>query len=274
MPKIYLAFVLGTLCLPGSIPAVYGDGHQKSLENVVAGDHRTPAFAARDGMRRPAETLTFFGLEPGMTVVEMTPGGGGWYTEILAPYLRDRGMLYAANYDLNSDVGYFRRSARNYIAKLAADPDLYDQVNVTVFAPPKEADIAPKESADMVLVFRNVHNWMGNGHAQAAFRVFYRTLKPGGVLGVVQHRGDPQAVQDPKADSGYVTEEIVIGFAEAAGFKLDARSEINANPKDTKDHPEGVWTLPPNFRLGDQNRDKYSEIGETDRMTLRFLKPN
>ena len=274
MTRLPMVTILAVGCFLGGLQSVYGDGHGEGLADIVGGDHRTRAFVARDGMRHPEETLSFFGLEPGMTVVEMLPGGGGWYTEILAPYLRDNGVFYAANYDMNSEVPYYRRNARNYIAKLANTPELYDQVNVTVFAPPQNADIAPAGSADMVLVFRNVHNWMRNDLAEGAFEVFYRTLKAGGVLGVVQHRGDSNEPQDPKADSGYVTEEVVIGFAEAAGFKLEGRSDINANPKDTKDHPEGVWTLAPNFRLGDQDREKYAAIGESDRMTLRFRKPN
>jgi predicted methyltransferase len=217
----------------------------------------------------------FFGIEPDMTVVEIAPGGGGWYTEIVSPFVRDNGRFYAANYDPVAEREYFRRNARRFVDKLAENLDLYGHTVVTVFAPPAKTDIAPPGSADMVLVFRNVHNWMDMGPdaPPAAFEAFYTALKPGGVLGVVQHRGDPGKPQDAKAESGYVREDVVIGFAEAAGFELTARSEINANAKDTKDHPNGVWTLPPNFNGDEQDRAKYAAIGESDRMTLKFVKP-
>ncbi len=243
------------------------------LATLASGEHRTEGYAARNDSRHPVETLSFFGLESTMTVVEMSPGGGGWYTEILAPYLRDDGKLFAASYDINSASSYYRRNGREYVAKLSSQPELYDKIDVTVFAPPGYVDIAPDNSADLVLVFRNVHNWMENGVAERAFEVSHKALKPGGVLGVVQHRGNPDQPQDPMADSGYVTEETVIEMAVAAGFELTARSEINANPKDTKDHPEGVWTLPPSFDLEDKDRAKYAAIGESDRMTLKFTKP-
>jgi predicted methyltransferase len=218
------------------------------------------------------ETLTFFGLAPGMTVVEIAPGGAGWYTEIIAPYVRASGRYYAAAYDPLSPEEYYRRSARALQDKLAERLDLYGSAILTVFAPPAKLDIAPPDSADLVLSFRNVHNWMADGAADAAFASFYRALKPGGVLGVVEHRGSSEQPQDPKADSGYVREDVVIGLAERAGFRLDARSEINANPKDTRDHPKGVWTLPPTLELGGEDRAKYTAIGESDRMTLRFRK--
>jgi predicted methyltransferase len=162
-----------------------------------------------------------------------------------------------------------------FVDKLADNLELYDHTFVTVFAPPAKVDIAPAGSADLVVTFRNTHNWMGTdeGAGEAAFAAMYRALKPGGVLGVVQHRENPAKPQDPAGESGYVREDVVIAMAEAAGFKLDARSEINANPKDTKDYADGVWTLPPNYRLGDEDRAKYLAIGESDRMTLRFVKP-
>ena len=272
MNKKILGGLIG-MAAAGLAGGALANGNSERLAALATGEQRSPGYAARNEFRHPVETLTFFGLEPDMTVVEMSPGGGGWYTEILAPFVREKGKLYAANYDFNSDVGYFRRNARNYIAKLSAQPELYDRVDVTVFALPDKADIAPPASADMVLVFRNVHNWMGDGIAREAFQVFHRALKPGGVLGVVQHRGDPALPQDPKAESGYVTEATVIAMAEAAGFELSGRSEINANPKDGRDHPEGVWTLPPGYELGDKDREKYAAIGESDRMTLKFRKP-
>lgn len=269
----YLALLLAVLA-PLSPKAESESGAR--LQALASGNHRAEGYASRNGYRHPVETLLFFGLEPGMTVVEIAPGGGGWYTEIIAPFLREEGRYYAANYDPVSPREYYRRNARRFVDKLAARGDLYDHTIVTVFAPPTKTDIAPPGSADLVVVFRNVHNWMGMGEgaAQAAFDAFYKALKPGGILGVVQHRGDPTRPQDPAAESGYVREDVVIGFAENAGFTLAERSEINANPKDTKDHPEGVWTLPPNLNLGEKDRQKYLAIGESDRMTLRLVKPD
>lgn len=245
------------------------------LRALADGAHRAEGNASRNPSRHPVETLMFFGIRPDMTVVEITPGGGGWYTEILSPFLREAGRYYAANYDPVSPVEYYRRNARRFVDKLADRLDLYDHTIITVFAPPNKTDIAPPGSADLVVTFRNVHNWfgLGDGAPEAAFAAMFRALKPGGVLGLVQHRGDATRPQDPTGESGYVREDAVIALAEKAGFRLDARSEINANPRDTKDHPEGVWTLPPNLELGDQDRDRYLEIGESDRMTLRFVRP-
>lgn len=270
---------LGWICLivaaAGSSPS-HAAAVEAELTALAAGDHRAAGNADRNEYRHPVETLLFFGIEPDMAVVEMTPGGGGWYAEIIAPFLRDSGRYYAANYDPVSPVEYYRLNARTFVDKLAEQLELYDQTIVTVFAPPNKTDIAPPGSADLVVTFRNTHNWLGveDGAADAAFSAMYRALRPGGVLGVVQHREDPTKPQDPTGESGYVREDVVIAMAEAAGFRLEARSEINANPKDTKDYAEGVWTLPPNLRLGDEDRDKYVAIGESDRMTLRFVKPS
>jgi predicted methyltransferase len=258
------------LCSANGVHAAGPD--EAALRELAVGSHRAPGHAERNVHRHPVETLTFFGLAPGMTVVEIAPGSGGWYTEILAPYLEASGRYYAAAYDPLAAEEYYRRSARALQDKLALRLDLYGSAILTVFAPPAKLDIAPAGSADLVLTFRNVHNWMADGAADAAFAAFYRALKPGGVLGVVEHRGASDGPQDPKAESGYVREDVVIGLAEKAGFRLDARSEINANPKDTRDHPEGVWTLPPTLELGDEDRAKYTAIGESDRMTLRFRK--
>jgi predicted methyltransferase len=248
---------------------------EEQLSALAEGQHRQDGHASRNAYRHPVDTLSFFGIRPNMTVVEITPGGSGWYTEIIGPFLRDSGRYYAANYDPVSPVEYYRRNARRFVDKLAANLELYDHTIVTVFAPPTKTDIAPPGSADLVLTFRNVHNWLGlgDGAPEAAFDAMFRALKPGGVLGVVQHRGDPDVAQDPTGESGYVREDLVISLAETAGFVLDARSDINANPNDTKDHPDGVWTLPPNLELGDKDREKYLAIGESDRMTLRFIKP-
>jgi len=231
------------------------------LKAAVAADHRQVGNVARDVYRHPYETLSFFGIKPTDTVVELAPGGG-WYTEILAPYLREGGQLYAA------DGG----SAR-FKAKMDS-MGVYGKVKITAFDPGKgQLDIAPPGSADAVLTFRNVHNWMGIGKAQDVFNAAFKALKPGGVLGVEEHRLPASRPQEAQAPSGYVQEATVIKFAEAAGFKLAGRSEVNANPKDTADHPEGVWTLPPTYALKDKDRAKYQAIGESDRMTLKFVKP-
>lgn len=243
------------------------------LQTIAEGDHRSEANKARNEWRHPAQTLEFFGIRPDMTVVELSPGGG-WYTEILAPFLHDRGTLYAAGYDPNHEREYYRNGAKRFAAKMASDPELYGKVKVTVFSPPDNlANAAPPGSADLVLTFRNTHNWMRTDAQQAAYDAVYTMLKPGGVFGVVQHRGDPDAEQEPTGKYGYVRERDVIALAEAAGLKLVAKSEINANPRDTKDHPQGVWNLAPGFRDGDVNRAKYAAIGESDRMTLKFIKP-
>lgn len=242
------------------------------LKAVIAGSHRTEADKARDQYRHPLETLTWFGIKDNMTVVEVTPGGG-WYTDILAPFLKERGVYYAAGFDPDSEVEYMRRGAQRFKEKIAANAELLGHAKITILAPPNKTEIAPAGSADMVLTFRNVHNWMAAGHAEDVFQAMYRALKPGGILGVVEHRGDPNVEQDPKAASGYVREDYVIKLAEGAGFKLVDRSEINANPKDTKDYEKGVWTLPPVLRLKEVDKEKYLAIGESDRMTLKFVKP-
>jgi predicted methyltransferase len=242
-----------------------------SLSSASESGHRSVENRARNSSRHPVETLEFFGIRDDMTVVEISPGGG-WYTEILALYLRDTGKLYAANYDPESSETYYRSNAKRFLEKLAADPVIYDQVIPTVFDPPAKLEAAPPGSADMVLTFRNLHNWMDEGSAEAAMSAMFRALKPGGILGIVQHRQDASVEQDPKADSGYVREDHVIDLAEAAGFRLEAKSDINANAKDTKNYSEGVWTLPPTYELGDKNRDVYLAIGESDRMTLKFIK--
>ncbi|MEN8260230.1 MAG: methyltransferase [Pseudomonadota bacterium] len=246
---------------------------KEAILKAMAGDHRSIEHKARDEYRHPLETLTFFGLESDMTVVEIWPGGAGWYTEILAPVLRDKGKLYAAHFPADSEVPFFKSSLESFKAKMAARPDVYDKVVLTELQPPKKREIAPAGSADRVFTFRNVHNWMRSGHASAVFKAMHRALKKGGILGVVEHRGTAGTEQDPEARSGYVTEAYAINLAEQAGFKLVEKSEVNANPADVKSYPDGVWTLPPSLRLGDKGRDKYLAIGESDRMTLKFIKP-
>lgn len=237
---------------------------------ALAGAHRSEANRARDQYRHPAETLTFFGLTPGMTVVEVAPGGG-WYTEVLAPILADHGKLYAAH-GIPEASEYAAKSLAAYQAKLASDP-LYKAVEVTRFGKDHYDGLAPAGSADMVLTFRNVHNWHMGGFAGDAFKAFYTVLKPGGVLGVVEHRLPEDRPDEAMKSSGYMKRSTIVALAEAAGFKLAGESEVNANPKDTADWPNGVWTLPPSFREGDKDRAKYAAIGESDRMTLKFVKP-
>ncbi len=244
------------------------------LLSAVAGDWRNPANVARDRYRHPAQTLAFFGLQPGQTVVEITPGGG-WYSEILAPYLRDSGKYVAAVVDpaaLPAGGGrdYQQRSRDGLAKKFGEAPGLYGKAVEVAYDPAAPVLGAP-DSADLVLTFRNVHNWRSSGQAEGMFGAFFAVLKPGGTLGVVEHRAKADVPADDK--SGYVGQAQVIAMAEAAGFKLDASSEVNANPRDTKDYPNGVWTLPPSNNHAAADADKYTAIGESDRMTLRFVKP-
>ena len=242
------------------------------VQAAVDSDLRSEANVSRDQYRHPAETLTFFGVEKDDQVVEIWPGRG-WYSEVLAGLVGKDGKLYAAHFAANSDVKYFQRSRKNFVEAVAANPKLYQSVEVTEFHPPSNVVAGPKEQADHVLTFRNVHNWMKAGYAEGAFQQFYDLLKPGGVLGVVEHRAKPGTSLEDMIKSGYVTEDKVIELATAVGFVLEAKSEVNANPKDSANHPRGVWTLPPSLRLGEENRDHYLSIGESDRMTLRFKKP-
>ena len=250
------------------------DPAEAALKAALAAPHRTPAFVARDGWRHPFETLGFFGVQPGMTVVELSPGGA-WYTEILAPLLRDQGQLILGANDPASIHAYYRRAAERLKVKLDARPDVYGRVVLTVFEPPAQLQFAAPGSVDRVLTFRNVHNWAAEGDAVvlAVFKSVYQALKPGGVCGVVDHRLPAGRVQDAKASSGYLHEAYVRRLAESAGLRLDAASEINANPRDSADHKGGVWALPPTYANKDADRARYEAIGESDRFTLRFVKP-
>ncbi|KAF0191301.1 MAG: hypothetical protein FD165_1897 [Gammaproteobacteria bacterium] len=252
-------------------PASAADDTAVALAKILAGDHRSAENKARDQYRHPIETLEFFEVKGDMTVVEIVPGGG-WYTEILAPFLKDKGTYYAAGNDPESHSKFSRESAESFKKKMASSA-IYSKVNITVLELPKQTTIAPAGSADRVLTFRNIHNWMNAGTADEVFAAMYKALKPGGILGVVEHRGDPNVAQDPKAGSGYVNQDYAIKLAEKAGFKFVASSEINANPKDTKNYKKGVWTLPPTLALKDKDRDVYLAIGESDRFTLKFVKP-
>lgn len=246
----------------------------RALSTILSGDHRADFNTPRDRFRKPLATLTFFGLRSDMTVVEMWPGSGRYYTEILAPLLRDKGRYYAANFHEDEKSFDAGPSIAHFAKKNAERPDLYDRVIVTAFSDTAET-IAPPASADMVLTFRNVHNFTINGYVEDFFAAMYRALKPGGILGIVEHRADPSLPIDPKGMNGYLREDYCIELAQAAGFVLEAKSEINANTRDVKDYPEGVWTLPPISRLRDTpDAAKYLAIGESDRMTLRFRKPD
>jgi predicted methyltransferase len=234
-----------------------------ALQSAIASPARNPDFVKRDEARHPAQELSFFGLKQNQTVVEIWPSGGYW-TEILAPYLHDHGTYYAA-------VGAPVKPGSPFAQKLAAQPALYDHVKITQAG--GAADIAPANSADLVVTFRNLHNWMKQGDAPQMLAAFYRALKPGGILGIEDHRGHRTGAYDPQAKDGYVSQQSAIAQARAAGFKFVASSEMDANPKDTADWPEGVWTLPPTFALGAKDHDRYAAIGEADNFVLKFRKP-
>ncbi|HRI07762.1 MAG TPA: methyltransferase [Nannocystaceae bacterium] len=289
---IALGLALGLACAPkpatteepdgagagASADAGIDEATRAAIEAALAGAHRSDKNRARDGARHPLETLAFFGLRRDMTVVELWPGGGGWYTEILAPVLREGGKLIATNFDASkvTDPNDYRaRVSKSFADKIAGDPALYDRVTVVTVDPPNPFVLAPAGSVDMVLTFRNSHGWIEDGMAPMVYKAAFDALRPGGVLGVVQHRAKADDARDPKAlaETGYVREDYLVQTIEAVGFKLDAKSEVNANPKDTKDYEKGVWTLPPALTLGEVDKAKYEEIGESDRMTLRFVKP-
>lgn len=243
---------------------------QNTLAHWLAAPHRTQANVVRDGHRHPIETLTFFGVKENGIVVEILPGSRGYYLEILAPFLKPRGHYVAANRDELAAPQYLA-DHKKFLARLQEDATLFDKVQVTKFNADRH-EIATPGSADFVLTFRNLHNWIERNEIDGALRAFHKALKPGGVLGVVDHRGRTDMSQEAQMKFGYVREDYAIRLIEKAGFKLAAKSEVNANPKDTKDYPDGVWTLPPTFRLGDKDRPKYQAIGESDRFTHRYVK--
>ncbi|WP_309092197.1 methyltransferase [Phenylobacterium sp.] len=274
----------------GQKPAAKGEaktGAAKSpadpstLEGAAAGAWRLPADRARDAFRHPVESLKFWGLKPGQTVVEFWPGAG-WYTDIVAPFLAATGgKLYAAQQQITDPADTATKAVLDaYARRLAEAPKRYGKVEITAFGP-TSGPVAPAGSADLVLFLRNLHNWMALGIAEKAFRDAFLALKPGGVLGIEEHRANAGGVPDLLASDGYVEQAYAIKLAEEAGFRLEAASEINANPKDTKDHPFGVWTLPPVRRTSELgqppnpafDRSKYDAIGESDRMTLKLVKP-
>ncbi len=261
---------------PLVIPADADVATAKSLRDALGGAHRSAENKARDQYRHPEETLLFFGLRQDMTVVELWPGGGGWFTEVLAPVLRERGKLIVTNFDTSgAPDSYQVKNGNKYKEKLAGTPAVYDKVEVVTVKDTKTLTLAPDGSVDMVLTFRNSHGWVEDGIEADIYGAAFKALKSGGVFGVEQHRAKPGPVADIKkqAETGYLPEEWLISRVESFGFKLVGKSEINANPKDTKDYAESVWALPPALRNGEKDKAKYMAIGESDRMTLKFVKP-
>jgi predicted methyltransferase len=249
------------------------DFPEATLRAAVDGPARSPANRLRDGARHPFETLRFFGLLPQHQVIEIAPGAG-WYTEILAPYLRERGRLYAAHYPADDALEGRRKSRHELPGQAGARRRRCTTASCSARCPrgPAFQDIAAPGGADAVLTFRNVHNWIEDGHLDETLRAFHAVLKPGGVLGVVDHRAPPGTTLERIKSSGYVTEALMQERAAAAGFTLHSRSEVNANPRDTHEHPNGVWSLPPTLRGGDVDRAKFLAIGESDRFTHRYVK--
>lgn len=251
------------------------------VQAVLAADHRSEDNRARDRYRHPAETLAFFGWQPHMAIAEIWPAGG-WYTEILAPLTRAQGQYFAAGFSMTADrTPQWRKDyQQQYADMLEASPGLYDHIVMTELAIPERPTFAPPGSLDMVLTFRNVHNWVNGDYAADMFAAMFRALKPGGVLGLVEHRAAPATPRELVPDQGYMTEAQVIELATEAGFVLEAKCEINANPDDSRDHPAGVWSLPPSYRgcrgmaESDQQAcvERFRPIGESDRMTLRLRK--
>ncbi len=241
------------------------------LDTAINGANRTAENKARDIYRHPKETLQFFQIKPTMKVLEILPGRG-WYTEILAPYLAEKGHLTVASFGANNKSKYLANVHKDFVKKIEAEPNFYGKVNVVLFEEDSYLKAIPDASMDMVVTFRNSHNWIRYGGIEQIYAAFSRVLKPGGILGVVQHRAAKDSDPKKSAENGYIPESYLIRLVEDKGFELMGTSEINANPKDTRDHPEGVWTLPPSYRLKDIDKDKYTAIGESDRMTLRFVK--
>ena len=264
--KLFVAALMFTNMFPITVACA----NENTLGQWLSAPHRTPSNVVRDVYRHPIETLTFFGVKDGSTVVEILPGSRGYYLEILAPYLKAQGVYIAANRDELAAPQYLA-DHKKLLARLNEEATLLGKVQITKFNADRH-DIAPPASADFVLTFRNLHNWIERHEIDGALRAFHKALKPGGVLGVVDHRGRTDMSQESQMKLGYVREDVAIKLIEKAGFKLAATSEVNANPKDTKDYPQGVWTLPPSYRLGDKDRAKYQAIGESDRFTHKYVK--
>ncbi|MEM5313857.1 methyltransferase [Paraburkholderia sp. JHI869] len=244
-----------------------------ALTAAIDGPQRSEKARARDVYRHPQATLQFFEISSTQTVLEIAPGGG-WYTDILAPYLHGHGHLYEAQYISTSTelADEDRPTDAAYLRKLAGQPAIFGNVVVGTLRAGEFTGFGAEGQFDRVVTFRNIHNWMKDGQIDANFRAFYLALKPGGILGVEEHRASSGTTLQQMIDTGYVTEDYVIEHAKAAGFVLAGRSEINANARDTKDYPHGVWSLPPTYQGGDVDKARYAAIGESDRMTLKFVK--
>ncbi|MEH1979421.1 MAG: class I SAM-dependent methyltransferase [Nostoc sp.] len=271
LKALTLAFLLLASVMP---PTVLANESEKTtlnstitLQTILKSNHRSEQNRLRDKYRHPTQTLEFFGLRPNMTVVELWPGNG-WYTEILAPFLAPKGQLIVTNLANSAS-----KPALAFQEKLAANPEIFGKVKVAQINPPNELTLAPDNSVDIVVTFRNIHNWVKAGYAEQVYAAAYKALKPGGILGVEEHRALAGTSLEESIKTGYMSEDGVIAAVEKAGFKLVGKSEINANPKDTKDYPGGVWTLPPTLSQGQKDRQRFLNIGESDRMTLKFIKP-
>ncbi|MEH1851244.1 MAG: class I SAM-dependent methyltransferase [Nostoc sp.] len=271
LKALTLAFLLLASVMP---PTVLANESEKTtlnstttLQTIINSNHRSEQNRLRDKYRHPAQTLEFFGLRPNMTVVELWPGNG-WYTEILAPFLAPKGQLIVTNLANSAS-----KPALAFQEKLAANPEIFGKVKVAQINPPNELTLAPDNSVDLVVTFRNIHNWVKAGYDEQVYAAAYKALKPGGILGVEEHRALAGISLEESIKTGYMSEDGVIAAVEKAGFKLVGKSEINANPKDTKDYPGGVWTLPPILSQGQKDRQRFLNIGESDRMTLKFIKP-
>lgn len=252
-------------------PALAQQSPADRLSAALEGANRSPNNRARDRWRAPRDVITFLDIKPDATVVEILPGSVGYWLEILAPYLREGGKYVAAGRGEDETRPSYIADHDKLLAKLAADPASYGKVEVTRFNPTTRY-AAPAGSADYVLTFRNLHNWIDRKQIDGALEAFHKALKPGGVLGVSDHRARTDVSQDAQMNTGYIRQDYAVALIEKAGFKLTGTSEAKANPKDTKDHPAGVWTLPPSYRLGDRDREKYAAIGESDRFLLKFVK--
>jgi predicted methyltransferase len=268
-PQFRTLFAATVLAFTGSITSGAAAQVDPALAAAVASPARSPAAVARDSVRHPVEELTFFGIKPTMSVVELWPGGGYW-TDILGAYLAPHGHYTIAQPP--SGNGEEDQQAQRLSARLTAEKDRLGNVNVTTLGR-GHFDIAPPGSADLVVTFRNLHNWMDGGYADEALAAIFKALKPGGILGMEEHRGSNDQPQDPKAKSGYVRQDYAIALAKKAGFVVVASSEMNANPRDTKNWPDGVWTLPPSLAQGDKDRAKYVAVGEADNFVIKFRKP-
>jgi len=263
------AWLLVLMLLTASPFAAALANDQSGLAQLLTAPYRTQANVARDVYRHPVEVLNFFGVKENSRVVEILPGSRGYFLEILAPYLKAKGLYIAANRDENAAPRYLE-DHQKFLARLKEDA-VFDKVQVTKFNADMH-EVAPAGSMDFVLTFRNLHNWIERNEIDGALRAFHKALKPGGILGVTDHRGRTDMSQDAQMKFGYVREDVAIKLMEKAGFKLTGTSPVKNNPKDTKDYPEGVWTLPPSYRLGDKDRAKYQAIGESDRFTHRYVK--